>query len=198
MDIAAACLRLTPTGLAPNSETRVNQPSAGDACRESRQIVWHSIVGELAGLVRALGMRADGIDDVLSDVYVALVEKAPQELAGEDLRRWLFRVTTNRCRLEHRRDGQQQRLLGRLAESSGAGFQPAVTTDHRELGEQVERALDGLYEAEREVTVLRYFCGLNSREIGEVLQSPEGTVRSHLAKARRRLARELADWDEAK
>jgi RNA polymerase sigma-70 factor (ECF subfamily) len=193
MDIAAACLRLAPTGLALNSESRVTQPQAGDARRESRQDVWQAAVAELAGLAKALGM-ADRAGDVLHDVYLALVEKAPLELAAEDVRRWLFRVTTNRCRLEHRRNSQSQRLLDRLAATSGAGFQSAVTTDPQELTQQVELALDGLCEAEREVIVLRYFCGLNSREIGEVLQTPEGTVRSHLAKARRRLARDLADW----
>jgi RNA polymerase sigma-70 factor (ECF subfamily) len=61
----------------------------------------------------------------------------------------------------------------------------------------IDAALARLREVEREVVVLRYFCGLNSREIGEVLEMAEATVRSHLTKARRQLARDLADWNDA-
>jgi RNA polymerase sigma factor (sigma-70 family) len=39
--------------------------------------------------------------------------------------------------------------------------------------------------------VLRYFCDLDSRQIGELLEIPDSTVRSRLRAARQRLAAEL-------
>jgi RNA polymerase sigma factor (sigma-70 family) len=56
-------------------------------------------------------------------------------------------------------------------------------------------ALERLRPVEREVIVLRYFADLNSAEIGEMLNLNEATVRSHLARARRHLAQELAAWN---
>jgi len=43
----------------------------------------------------------------------------------------------------------------------------------------------------RSVLVLRYFQGLDSKEIGRILDMPDSTVRSHLRVARKILADEL-------
>jgi RNA polymerase sigma-70 factor (ECF subfamily) len=58
----------------------------------------------------------------------------------------------------------------------------------------VERALAALGEGDRELVVLRYVEEMNSREIGEALGVPEGTVRRRLAGCREVLARELAQY----
>ncbi|MGI8982681.1 MAG: RNA polymerase sigma factor [Pirellulaceae bacterium] len=58
----------------------------------------------------------------------------------------------------------------------------------------MEAAVGRLTNVEREIVVLRYFCDFDSSQIGEMLSLPSATVRSHLAKARRQLATELADW----
>jgi len=66
--------------------------------------------------------------------------------------------------------------------------------EQSELTVQVESALGRLTSVEREIVVLRYFCDFDSSQIGEMLALPAATVRSHLAKARKQLAKELADW----
>jgi RNA polymerase sigma-70 factor (ECF subfamily) len=121
-------------------------------------------------------------------------------LAGADLRRWLLRVTANRCRLEHRRRGRWFQALKGLAAGRRANARHAAAADERaqreELTAQVEAALGQLSTVEREAVVLRYFCDFDSSEIGELLSLPAATVRSHLLKGRRRLARSLAPWNE--
>jgi len=61
---------------------------------------------------------------------------------------------------------------------------------------EVNRALARLTEGDREVVVMRYFSELNSREIAEIVDMPEATVRGHLRAARRKLADELEDWND--
>lgn len=188
MDLAALNLRLFLVESEPRALTPRSPGGAGQ--------LWAAVATELAGCVRALGVPADRMDDVLQDLYLPVVERLPPDLSGEDTRRWLFRVAANRCRLEHRQRSRWQRLWTRLATwttPTQARRQPA---EQNELNAEVDEALGKLKEVEREVIVLRYFCGLNSREAGEVLQMPEATVRSHLAKARRQLAKELADWND--
>lgn len=60
----------------------------------------------------------------------------------------------------------------------------------------VTRALSHLPASDREIAVLRYLEELNSREIGETLGMPDGTVRRRLVVIRERLARLLCDWKE--
>jgi RNA polymerase sigma-70 factor (ECF subfamily) len=59
---------------------------------------------------------------------------------------------------------------------------------------EVIRALDALPSGDREIVVLRFVMEMNSREIGEVLEMPEGTVRRRLAICRRKLAQGLDSW----
>jgi len=191
MDVTADFLRMILREDGPALEPNAVTLPAGD----SWESAWIETVDELAGLVRALGVRGDRRHDVLQDVYLAMRQKGPANLVGDEPRRWLFRVTANRCRLEHRLRNRWKALFDRLATrtrraSEGIG----KSAEQSELTAQVDAALARLKTVEREVVVLRYFCGLNSREVGEVLEMPEGTVRSHLAKARRQLARDLAEF----
>lgn len=189
MNLAAAQLRL----FLPESELSVT-PS--DTPRSTPQQVWEQNATQLAGLIRALGVPPDRVDDLLQELYLQSIGFLTATANHDEARRWLFRVATNRCRLEHRRCSRWQRLLQRFAEWGGPPHSNATLED-RERTAEIDAALDRLQPLEREVVVLRYFCNLNSREIGEVLEMPEATVRSHLAKARRQLARDLADWNDA-
>jgi RNA polymerase sigma-70 factor, ECF subfamily len=158
---------------------------------------WQQCVPDLGKLVRALGICGSQADDVLQDVYLVAREKRPAGLAGDDLRKWLMRVTANRCRLEHRQQQRWRRAFERLwnwGQNSTLPTSIAAVQQH-ELGTNVETALEQLRPIEREVIVLRYFAELNSAEIGELLSLNEATVRSHLARARRQLAQELAAWN---
>jgi len=162
--------------------------------RDLLRSVWDEAAPELVRLVVALGVRSSRAEDVLQDVYVAAWEKSPSGLERSELRRWLFRVTINRCHLEHRRQARWQgvfrgltRLFGRHSEERDAA---AVAGENEETA-MVRRALEELEPQMRSILVLRYFTGLDSKEIGQILQLPDSTVRSHLRAARQRLALEL-------
>jgi RNA polymerase sigma factor (sigma-70 family) len=55
----------------------------------------------------------------------------------------------------------------------------------------LRRAVAALPRRQREATVLRYYLGLDVREIARVMGTPDGTTKSLLARARAALAREL-------
>lgn len=151
---------------------------------------------DLTRLAAALGIRAERREDVLQEVYLAARTKCPAGLDDEALRRWLFRVTANQCRLEHRRRKRWGKVFAALAfwRSDSTSVDSSQRAEHGELTAKVEVALGRLSAVEREIVVLRYFCDFDSTQIGEMLSMPPATVRSHLVSARKQLAKELADW----
>ena len=157
------------------------------------QSVWDATVQELLRLVRALGIDAAGAEDLLQDVYLTAWRKRPDGIERVELRRWLFRVTTNRCHLEHRRRARWQNVWRSIA-----GFwrttdlqTPQTTAVETEQQAWVRRALARMKPRQRSILVLRYFAEFDSKEIGKMLELPDSTVRSHLRTARRQLAQEL-------
>jgi RNA polymerase sigma-70 factor (ECF subfamily) len=71
------------------------------------------------------------------------------------------------------------------------GALPDRVVEHRRTGEAIDRALDRLRPAYREVIVLRYQEGLDYEEIAAVTGRPVGTVKTFLHRARRELATAL-------
>ena len=94
---------------------------------ENLRAAWEELRPELSRLVRALGIGPPQADDVLQEVYLTAHEKTPDASCADDLRRWMIRVTVNRCRLEHRRTGRWRRAFERAVflqeprETEGAG-----------------------------------------------------------------------------
>ena len=162
--------------------------------REGLRSVWDQLAPELARLACAMGVDASRAEDVLQDVYLAAWQHEPREADRDGLRRWLYRVTVNRCNLEHRRRTRRTRVLRRWASlwtGSTQGDDATGAACRQEERELVQRALDGLEPRLRSVLVLRYFSELDSKEIGRILGLPDSTVRSRLRTGRRQLALEL-------
>jgi RNA polymerase sigma-70 factor (ECF subfamily) len=135
-----------------------------------------------------LGLKQDQVAD-------AAMRKPPAIEDQAALMSWLLQVTVNRCYLEHRQRGRWHRLWTSLA----TVWEPRGTSAaawHGELRAEVDRALGTLAQDDRTLIVLRYFVGLNSREIGEIAGLSEATVRGRLRAARHKLATELADWND--
>ncbi len=57
------------------------------------------VAPELGRMIAAMNISADRAEDVLQDVYLS-GWRDPPELPRADLRRWLFRVTANRCNVD--------------------------------------------------------------------------------------------------
>ncbi|MBI1899480.1 MAG: sigma-70 family RNA polymerase sigma factor [Planctomycetia bacterium] len=157
--------------------------------------VWAAQAGPLASLALALGMgmKRDQAGDVLQDVYLAAIQKPPPIDDQTDLARWLFRVTANRCQLEHRRKGRWRRLWRGLVLAYRGQPAGRMGIPAEELRRDVDVALANLADDDRALVAMRYFSGLNSREIAEIVGVPESTVRGRLRAARQKLAQELAE-----
>jgi RNA polymerase sigma-70 factor (ECF subfamily) len=79
----------------------------------------------------------------------------------------------------------------------GGGPRPDTEAVRSELGERLRAALAELPPRRRAAVVLFDVEGYSHAEIAEMLGIPEGTVRSEVFHARRRLRALLADWKGA-
>jgi len=74
-----------------------------------------------------------------------------------------------------------------------ASTDPEKQSEQNELRDRIGVAIEALSEKEREVFVLKEFDGMRYREIGELLEIPNGTVMSRLYSARKALAKMLGE-----
>ncbi|WP_172196441.1 sigma-70 family RNA polymerase sigma factor [Saccharibacillus qingshengii] len=135
-------------------------------------------------------------EEAVQDTFVQAYLKIGQLQDSAKLKSWLIRIVVNRCRMRQRTWSWRHLFPGGMpgdlpadpaAVSASADDIVMAQWEQGRLAEAVGR-LDYLY---RESVVLYYFDELSIKEIAELLESGENTVKSRLARGRRMLKRIL-------
>lgn len=102
---------------------------------------------------------------------------------------WLYRIAVNESLNRATRRRKAEPLDENLVDRTGS---PAEKAERSEQALLVERAVEQLSDAYREVIVLRHWLDLSYDEIAEALHVPAKTVKSRLFSARTRLGEILS------
>jgi len=171
------------------------------------QNAYQALVQRFERPVLTVILRLVGDLALAEDLSQETFLKAFRHLARFDPERrlasWLFTIAHNTA-LDHLRrrrpsqvsieaSGEPAYEQEGLAIPAPAHLAPDLAAAGGELRSAVERALDGLRPAYREVLVLRLQEGLSYDEICAVTGLPMGTVKIHLHRARKRLAESLRE-----
>jgi len=142
-----------------------------------------------------MGLRAEEGEDILQDVYLEAIRRPPKHHSPEKVGRWLIRVTINRCLLEFRQRRRHHKatpeILQQWTEIKSAPLAPDKQAIRAEEIEAMRHCLSEMDDSLHVPLVMKYFCELNSNEIGEILELKPGTVRKRLCKGRIILAETL-------
>ena len=111
-----------------------------------------------------------------------LNESLLQNLKGYQCRSWLYRTIKNLYVDRLRHTGREV-----IAEE----FQESITKNQETDVIEWEMLLNSLPDGEGVIFHLRYIEEYNSRQIGEILSLPPGTVRSKLSSARKHIKEAL-------
>jgi RNA polymerase sigma-70 factor (ECF subfamily) len=129
-------------------------------------------------------------EDLAQEAFARLFARRQQYEPRARFSTYLWRIALNLCYDELRRIQRRGEIS--LDEQTAEGGETPFADDERtpaslaaeqERAEAVRRALLQLAEPYRVVVVLRHYEGLKFREIGDVLDIPEGTVKSRMAEA---------------
>ena len=126
--------------------------------------------------IAIMGNKADA-EDIMQDVFLKVIDgKAPQFQSAEHETAWLTRVTVNQCRSRLR--SHWWRKTEPLLDTY-----PAQDNEQQDLLETVT-SLPSKY---RVAVYLFYYEGYSTKEIAQITNQKEPTVRSILARARHML-----------
>ncbi len=148
---------------------------------------------------RYVAFRANlgDVDDVVSEAFLtAFRTRARYDRAYDSALPWLLGIATPVLNHHRRSEGRRLTRLRAAAQAPETEFDLAETVaagvDDAAETERVARALARLDDRYRDILLLAAGADLTYDEIARALGIPIGTVRSRLARGRRRL-RELLD-----
>ena len=173
-----------------------------ERCLGGEQAAWEDLVKIHSRRVYAICCRFTSSDpeaqDLTQEVFLRVFRSLKSFRAGEgSFTVWLARLTRNllidhyrRTKLERATDSIEGQLP-MLEDTQAASARTDGMLAGREASEVLQGALKKLSPELRETVILRDLEELEYKEIAQVLNVPEGTVKSRLNRARAELARIL-------
>lgn len=169
--------------------------------REGDTTALASIVEKYGKLAYRLAIQItknhEDANDVMQETFLKVYESIGSFRKESAFETWLYRIIVNQAlnmvkRRERRRessisDADEIDLRFNLPGSSSYANSPHDDVEKKELQKWVTQAVDSLSAKHRTVVILHEFEGLTHPQIATILNCSEGTVRSRLHYARRKL-----------
>ncbi len=133
--------------------------------------------------LRQLGQRQDA-EDVAQETLVRAVRHLHHWDGVRPLKPWVLMIAVNRCRTHQSRRKTRAHTVKSVVEPAA----PAARLGEFDLAEELQLALGQLRENYRTCFVLFHQQELGIQEVAEIMECPEGTIKTWLHRARRELA----------
>ena len=185
-----------------------------------QEVVRHAVIGREAAyrelirryqrpvfsLVFRMVRDRELAEDLAQETFVKVLNAIDSYRPEYKFSSWIFKIANNAA-IDHLRrrnldtlsiDGSPHAETAEAIEATtlqlGDGQEsPLDEVASRELGEQIERAINALRPAYRSCILLRHIDGRPYEEIAEILDLPLGTVKTYIHRARNELRILLAD-----
>jgi len=140
--------------------------------------------------------------DMIQETFIAAYRNLASFRGTGAFSSWLYRITANKCINHIRRekkiafhsfDELHEKIVPGMTRGNG---EPEEECEKKEVMTRIEQELQKLNADQRAVFSLFYLTGYNYREIGTIMGTTEGKVKSDLFRARQTLRRNLGDiWN---
>lgn len=140
---------------------------------------------------RMLGFEHQVAEDFVQDLFVRIIDK-PQRF---DVRRkfstWIFSIAHNMCKNEYR--SREVRSIISTTENPDYYIQEEDSKkDNKQHLDTIFKILNQMDESHKTVFLLKYREGFSIEEISDITSLPQGTVKSRLHYARKKIQEKVS------
>ncbi len=172
-------------------------------CRNGDGSAWEEIVSNFSRRIFNLAYRftsnAEAAEDLTQEVFVRIYKTLDQfDPKQGDLTNWLMRLARNliiddyRKRQRNPQDSVAEDVEDHIFHLRAVGGSQQNEMERRELCAQVQAGINKLPSDLRVCVILRDIEELSYQEIVDLLEIPEGTVKSRINRGRIELAKDIA------
>ena len=130
----------------------------------------------------SLNNDANKAQDMVQDVFLRIIEKQQSIDKNKSFKAWVYTMASNMCKNEFRSQQVMEKYTRHIQDSE-ISVQSA-TNDSKEL---LRNSISELRQEHRSLIVLRFKMKLSIKEIADIYECPEGTIKSRLFYATKEL-----------
>ncbi len=186
-----------------------------EAIREGRDNASELLIRRYQEKAYAIAWSMCGRDpeeakDIVQDTFVKVLRNISKFQGKSSFYTWFYRILLNTCLDRRRRQSVWKKIFSpwnpkqEKDEDSDSSLEeapdmsenadPLKMLSGKEFGKEVQKVLDCLSEKQRTAFQLKVFHEMSIPEIAEVMNTAQGTVKSHLFRATRYLQEQLKEW----
>lgn len=118
--------------------------------------------------------------DFTQDVFFRVIKNAGLFNPQQKFSTWIYTIANNLCKNEYRRMSRNPMTVELKNEEFPIDLMPWQQLDQKGFEKALRQQLEQLDELPRQCFILRFQEELSIKEISEILNCPEGTVKSRL------------------
>lgn len=183
-------------------ESLVNHAQSGDLqAMEKLLEVAHTSVSYQC---RKMMPRQEDAEDLTQEVLLAVYQKIDTLKEAKAFWSWLHRITATHCMnalsrnhvdLQFAEDEEGHSVVDDL-EMLDEHSIPDKALDNAETARMIDEIVSGLPEAQRMSTLMYYYNEMSVKEIAQIMNVPENTVKSRLNLARKAIKDKVLDYEK--
>lgn len=161
---------------------------------------FNSIVSDWQDSIHRFAYRffndADDAREITQKTFIRVYSNLDQLDDPGKFSSWIYRIAKNLCLDELKRAGRKKSTPLELVKGERVTQEnPSKKVEAKELGECIQKALLAIPEEQRVIIIMKEYEELTFKEIAEILDEPESTVKSRLYYGFKKLREILNSWN---
>ena len=136
--------------------------------------------------------------DFMHDLFTKIVNRPDLYDASRNFKTWLYSIANNMCKNEYRKQKIRKNTV-KLTHENIPVFdespEKSKSMDAEVFNEMLYKELEELEEVQRSTFLMRFKMDLSIKEIAEIHQCSEGTVKSRIFYTLKKLSEKLKMFD---
>jgi len=192
-------------GLLKKQYTKISDEELMDLLSKGNDLAFSELYNRYAKLMlnyfyRMLWKDREKSEDFVQDIFAKIIQKPEYFDTSRNFKTWIYSVANNMCKNEYKKQAVRSNTV-----NSGDSYiqivdgakNVAAQVEEKMFADELDKLLESMDEKHSEVFVLRHYDQMSLKEIGEIVGCNEGTVKSRLFYATKRIASELRIFNPA-
>lgn len=171
----------------------------GDAMEELYYLTYNTVFKTVKAMIR----DEDWVLDILQDTYVKAFQRLSQLDKPETFPAWVKQIAINTARDQLKR--KQPVLFTDMSDEDAGEFEipdscpenmPEAVLDRKETARLMEQILASLSDDQRMVIIMHYYEQMSVRQIAQLLDCSENTVKSRLNYGRKKIEAKVLELEK--
>lgn len=149
---------------------------------------------ELYWFARTVLYCHEDANDCIQDSFIKAWKSFHQLKKADSVKSWLYQIVRNTA-LDKLRRQRKGKIVELIEEELEVKSNSGLELNNELIMRKLELELEKLTEAQQAIFRLRYYSEYSFKQISEIMQSTENSVKASYSKTKKGLTKQILEWE---